>query len=133
MYRHTPGYLPDHTFGVMFVRHPPRTAAVFTDQGVVIVVHTVGASPIIAFPARRVVIAVAASVVWYAVLTIASYGGGGDCTTVAAVTAPVVGIAVADTAYADAAAEARGGRRRVGGIGARASPAGAGRRRVRRV
>lgn len=66
-------------------------------------------------------------------LAVAGDGGGGDVAAVAAVAAPVVGIAVAYTADADSTAEARGGRRRVGGIGTSASAADAGRRRVRRV
>lgn len=108
------GYSPDHSFGVVLVWHAPGTAAVGTHKGVVIVVHVIGASPILAFPAGWVVIVVA-GIVGHAVLAVAIAGGiavnGGRGPAVATV-AIVAGIA---TAVASASVAADGSNS--GGVG----------------
>lgn len=79
----------------MLVRHPPGTAPVLAHEGLVIVIHAVGARTVIAFPARRVVIIVA-GVVGYAML-LAVAGGtavNGGAAVVAVADAAAVRIAV---------------------------------------
>lgn len=88
----------------MLVRHTPGTTPVLAHEGLVIVIHAVGASAVIAFPARRIVVVVA-GVVGYAMLLTVTGGtamnGGAAVVSVADIAA--VGIAVVVAAAAAAA------------------------------
>ena len=82
----------------MLVGHTPRTAAILAHKGIVIIVHAVGARPIFAFPAGRVVIIVT-GVVGHTVLAIAIASGttvnSDGCRPAVTTIATVAGIAVA--------------------------------------
>jgi len=97
----TRDYSPDHSPGVVLVRHAPGTAPVLAHEGLVIVIHAVGASTVIAFPARRIVVIVA-GVVGYAMLLAVTgdiaVNGGAAVVTVADIAAVGIAIVVAAAA-----------------------------------
>jgi len=80
----------------MLVRHAPRTTTILSHEGVIIVIHAVGARTIVAFPARRIVITVA-GIVGHTVLTVVVSGsiavngsGGAAVVTVVGIAATII-------------------------------------------